>query len=108
FGPRRDGVDPLDVESLLAFPTVLRVRARITRAAVLINLSKDRVGQAELLIEQVQVTAVEGGTGGVDELRIVVGVDDGDGLTGPVVAAAEQGADRVGRLNVRRCEGAAE
>ena len=49
--------------------------AGIVRAAGLIHLGQDGVGQAELQVELVQV---------VGDVRIVVGVDDGDGRAAAV------------------------
>src|SRR5581483_12413548 len=71
-----DGVRPFDVERNLQRPAA--IRARVARAAALVDLLEAAVGrgaggQAILLAEDVEVTL---------DRRVVVGIDDGDGLAG--------------------------
>ena len=63
---------------------------RITRAVRLIDLLEaGRIGQAELLVKQVEIAGGEVRTGAVNQVRVVVGIDDGDRLTGAVCALIE-------------------
>ncbi len=63
-----------------------RIQAgQIRGLAVLIDLDEARrIGQEELLIEDVQCTRLEVGIGRVHEARVVVGIDQRDGLARPI------------------------
>ena len=91
--PGRDGMRPFDVERFLDFPVVgagaIRVGGGQGRGlAVLVEHRQERrrrpvlsverrpgVGQPELGVERVE---------GLEDARVVVGIDDGDGLAGAV------------------------
>ena len=75
--PGRHGVRPLHVERLLELPTARRIAGRITRPAGLVDPRDRRGGQPELGVECVQI--------GLD-VRVVVGIDDGDRLAVAVPA----------------------
>ena len=70
---------PLHVERLLELPTARRIAGRITRPAGLVDTADRRGGQPELGVERVQV--------GLD-VRVVVGIDDGDRLAAAVARDA--------------------
>ncbi len=101
-GFRCHRVGPLHVERFLEVPVADRrvgVR-RQRRAAVFVQHLERRAAGVELRQAEIRV---EGGRVG-DDVRIVVGVDDGDGLTG---AVADDSIERnqvhaVRRLHLRR------
>src|SRR5207249_700002 len=76
---RGDGVGPLDVQGDLQGPA--GVRGRVGSPARLVDLGEDRVGQAEGLVEVVQVAG---------DVRVVIGVHDGDRLA---LAVGDDGPD---------------
>ena len=89
----RHGVRPLHVERLLELPTARRIAGRITRPAGLVDPRDRRGGQPELGIERVQI--------GLD-VRVVVGIDDGDRLAAARAgdAVESNAAESIGLLAV--------
>ena len=80
--PGSHRVRPLHVERLLELPTARRIAGRITRPAGLVDPRDRRGGQPELGIERVQI--------GLD-VRVVVGIDDGDRLAAAIARDATEG-----------------
>ena len=97
LGAGRDGMGPFDVERFLDFPVVgagavgvgrwqgrglavlVEHRQERRRRPVLVVERRSGGGQPELGVERVE---------GLEDARIVVGIDDGDGLAGAVQSTA--------------------
>ena len=108
LGTGGDGMSPFDVERFLDFPVVGAGPVRVGRGqgrglAVLIEHRQERrrrpvlaverrsgVGQPELGVERVE---------GLVDARVVVGIDDGDGLAG---AVQREAVDAVGGPDLGR------
>ena len=73
IGLGRNGMCPFDIERYLGDPT--RVGCGKSNPPVLIDFRENRVGQAKLRVEFVQVS---------HNIRIVKGIDDGDRRTSAV------------------------
>ena len=95
-GPRGNGVGPLHVQRDFRGPARVR-RGQVRGAARLAHLREYRIGQAERLIELVQVAG---------DVGIVVGIDDGDGRAAAVAGhrPVVEGdvVEAVGRADLRR------
>ena len=107
LAPVRHGVRPFYIKRFLDFPCASGIGSRQVGAAVLPEFYEaGRIGQAELLVEVRQVAGIEIGARAVHEVGVVIGVDDGNRLSGSITRDRAEAdlVDPIGRANLLGCE----